>query len=252
MTTAMNLIAGELGKLRRLHLWVLFAGIPGLSVVLGALNYRANAGVLTSGWRSLWSQFGLFYGLFFMTVGIAALASAMWRVERRSGGWNRLMGSPVRVGALLAAKVAALSVLVAAMQLVFVGLGFVAGLTLGLRPDLPPALPLAALAAIVPGVAVAAWQSLVSMVVRNVALPVGIAGVATVLSFGLIASGSGLSSLLPPALLTRTISLGSSAIAGAGALTPAALAPLLAASLALTALGWGLAVLWVHRTDVRS
>lgn len=249
----MTLLTCELLKLRRTHLWVIVVGLPALATLLGALNYRANMGVLKAGWASLWSQAGLFYGLFFMTIAVAVLASSVWRVEHRGHAWNQFMAAPRPVGTVIAAKLGALAVLVALMQVVMIAAALVAGAVIGL-PGLPPGhLVLATLLATIPGVAVAAWQSLLSMVIRNFGAPIGIAGAAVVVSFGVVASGAdGLALAFPPALVTRTMSLGSTAVALGGRLTLDTVTPLVVASLVLTAVGWAVAVAHLRRADIAS
>ncbi|GAA3161564.1 hypothetical protein GCM10020001_102390 [Nonomuraea salmonea] len=82
-----------------------------------------------------------------------------------------------------------------------------------------------------------ALQSLLSMLLRSFAAPVAIclfgcvAGVATVTSVTL----RPLSHVLPQGLNTRTINLGSNAVAGSGGVTFADAAPLLLPALALAA-----------------
>lgn len=247
----MTLLSCELLKLRRLHLWVIVVGLPVLSTLLGVLNFQANREVLDSGWASLWSQAGLFYGLFFMTIAVAVLASSVWRVEHRGHAWNQFMAAPQPVGRVLAAKLGALAVLVALMQVVMVAAALVGGVVVGL-PGMPPIhLVLATLLATLPGIAVAAWQSLLSMLIRNFGAPIGIAAVAVVVSFGAVAGGADtLGLFLAPALVTRTMSLGSTALGTGGTLTLDTVAPLVVASLVLTALGWAAAVVHLRRADL--
>lgn len=72
-------------------------------------------------------------------------------------------------------------------------------------------------------------------------------------SFGTVASGANiLSLLLPPALVTRTMSLGSTAITTGGSFTVEVVGSLMLASLALTVLGWAVAVLHLRRADVKA
>ena len=104
---------------------------------------------------------------------------------------------------------------------------------------------------VVPALAVAAWQSLLSMLVRNFAAPIGVALLGGVVSFGLVASQSPLAYLFPPALVSMTQSLGSTATTVAGSLTFATVAPLLLASALLTGLGWAAGVWWLSRADSR-
>lgn len=249
----MSLIANEILKLRRTHLWTVILGLPATSVGLGALNYMANQDALSRGWTSLWSQYGLFHGLLFLTLAIAVLASAVWRQEHRGNNWNLLLTSPRSISGLLGAKIAVLGGLVLVMQLVFVVLGITVGTVLGVSEALPWSLPAAAMVTVLPAVAVAAWQSLLSMVIRNFAAPVGVALLASVVSAGVVGSQiPGVTYLLPPALVFQTSSLGSAAVADAGALSASAVMGVAVASTLLAALAWGLAVALVRTRDVRA
>lgn len=169
--------------------WALFWGLPAAAgiahVGLGAFNYTANQDALSRG-TSLWSQYGQFHGLLFLTLAIAVLASAVWRQEHRGNNWNLPLTSPRSISGLLGAKLAVLGGIVLVMQLVFVGLGITVGAVLGVSGSLPWSLPTAAMVTVLPGVAVAAWQSLLSMVIRNFAAPVGVALLASVVSVALV------------------------------------------------------------------
>lgn len=249
----MRLVLDELLKTRHRHLWVITIGLPILAVGLGALNYLANPQALQRGWASLWSQATLFYGLFFMTLGIAVLAATVWRPEHRGHNWNLLMAAPQPAGRVIAAKIVVLALLVTLMQATTILAALIAGLAVGLTGAPPTELVLATLLTALPGAAVAAWQSLISMTIRNFAAPIGIAAASIVISFGAVASGSHtFTLLLPPALLTRTLSLGSTAMAGAGTLDTGTAATQAVASLVLTLLAWAASALLLRRIDIRS
>ena len=79
------MLRNEISKLRRTQIWVVIVVIPALSVLLGAFNYSQNVEVLTHGWGSYWSQLVLFYGLLLMSLGVAVLASSVWRAATMAG-----------------------------------------------------------------------------------------------------------------------------------------------------------------------
>ncbi len=245
------MLRNEISKLRRTQIWVVIVVIPALSVLLGAFNYSQNVEVLTHGWGSYWSQLVLFYGLLLMSLGVAVLASSVWRAEHRNHGWNQLLTSQRRPGRVLLAKIAVLGLLAAAMQVVLVCLGLLVGAALRVPGSPPVVMLVATVLSVVPALAVAAWQSLLSMLVRNFAAPIGVALLGGVVSFGLVASQSPLAYLFPPALVSMTQSLGSTATTVAGSLTFATVAPLLLASALLTGLGWAAGVWWLSRADSR-
>ncbi|AKK09455.1 ABC transporter permease subunit [Corynebacterium testudinoris] len=247
------LLRNELLKFRRSHIWTVLVLIPLISVGYGAGNYSANKEMLTAGWSSYLSQVVLFYGLFFMTIGIAILGSAAWRLEHRGFNWNQLMTMPRGVGGTIAAKIGALVVLVSLMQLMLLLFGIIAGMVLRVPGPLPWVNIAGIVLAILPGAAVASWQSFFSMIIRNFAAPVAIALGGTILSYGVVSAGfEKLMWVLPSALITNTISLGSTAVSTAGDLNLSTLTALVVSSVVLTVLGWGLSVMWLQRVDIRS
>ena len=138
------------------------------------------------------------------------------------------------------------------MHAVLIGLTLFVGWALGIPGAVPGELLVAALLALAPAVAVASWQSLLSMVIRSFAAPIGIAVVVSLVSFGALAAGvPGVRFIVAPALLSHTLWLGSSAVAAAGALDTGTVTGVLAASAALTVAGWAVAVAYLRRTDAR-
>lgn len=248
----MDLLRNDLLKFRRSHMWAVLTLIPLIAVAMGAGNYFGNQGQLEAGWTSYLSQIMLFYGMIFMTSGIAIIASAAWRVEHRGHNWHSLLTSTRPAGGLTASKIAAITIAAAAMQSVLVVLTVAVGLILGV-PGMPPGAFFAvALLSLLPTAAVAAWQSFLSMLIRNFAGPVAIALVASIISFGVLASGASFARfLLPPGLLSDTLWLGSSAVAGSGAIDASTVVEVALASIVLTLAGWLAAAAYLRATDVR-
>ena len=56
----MRCIRAENRKLRRSPIWLLFLAVPAISAIYGTFNYRMNQGILTHGWYDLWTQYTLF------------------------------------------------------------------------------------------------------------------------------------------------------------------------------------------------
>ncbi len=100
----MRCIRAENRKLRRSPIWLLFLAVPAISAIYGTFNYRMNQGILTHGWYDLWTQYTLFYALFFFAPLIGVYAAYLWRLEHRGHNWNLIMTAPVRPFALYAAK----------------------------------------------------------------------------------------------------------------------------------------------------
>ncbi|WP_257162086.1 ABC transporter permease [Corynebacterium cystitidis] len=131
------MLANELLKFRRSHFGVILLLIPGLSILLAAMNYQLNLRVLTPGWPSFLGQTTLFYGMLFMNVGIAILAATAWRREHKDNNATFLLTSPRTRGSIVVAKAGVLIVLVAVMQTVFFLLALAVGFILKV-PGHPP------------------------------------------------------------------------------------------------------------------
>ncbi|MHA2790235.1 ABC transporter permease (plasmid) [Corynebacterium sp. S7] len=248
----MNLLRNDLLKFRRSHVWAVVVLVPLIAVAIGAANYAANSAQLDSGWGSYFSQILLFYGLIFMTVGIAIISAAAWRFEHRGHNWHTMMTSTRSAGSLVASKMAAVVVIIAVMQVVLLVLALVSGLLLSVPGQLPWTYVTAILVAIIPGVAVASWQSFLSMVIRNFAAPIAIALVLCVISVGALGSGvAGIEYFLPPALVTTSISLGSTAVSTSGSLDVSTVATVAFASMIMATLGWLASAIYLRNADVR-
>lgn len=248
----MNLLRNDFLKFRRSHLWTVITLVPLIAVVLGAGNYAGNSEQLSSGWSSYLSQIMLFYGMVFMTSGIAIIASAAWRVEHRGHNWHALLTSTRSDGSLAASKIGAIALATAVMHTVLVILALMGGKILGLTGSVPRDFLLVALLSLAPATAVASWQSFLSMVIRNFAGPVAIGLAGSIMSFGALATGAAaVRFILPPALLTDTLWMGSAAVADANALNAASASQVVLISAALTFLGWLVAATYLRKTDIR-
>jgi hypothetical protein len=246
-------ILAELTKLRRSALWVVAFVLPVLAITAGTVNYAANQGVLSSGWGSYWSQVVLFYGLFFMSMGVAALASAAWRMEHRGHNWNLLMAAPARCGAIVGAKIASLTIVVAAMQLVLLALVTGIGmLVLGLEGAPPWGYAVVALLGVVAVLPVVAVQSLLSMLIRSFTVPVAVGLLGCAIGTGLLYSGQGgvVSHLFPHSLVTSALFLGNSAVSGSAGPDLAAVGPIVFSAVLLTAVLWAFSAFLLSRRDV--
>ena len=188
----MTSIITELIKLRRSASWGIVLLLPIIMVAVGGGSTWATDGFV-DGWHTLWVRSIGFYSMAVLAVGLAVLASLVWRVEHRGSNWQ-----------IIAAKTVSVAALAAVMQLVLV----LAVIVIGTLLDLPGTLPARYLAIsvliVVTCVPVCALQSALSAFSRSFALPV---------AAGLALTGVGTMSLLvhvpgavilPHALLTRT------------------------------------------------
>lgn len=247
------MLGNELLKFRRSRLAVVLLLVPLVSVAIGAGNYAANSEQLSSGWASYVSQVTLFYGMVFMTIGISIIASTAWRLEHRGYNWNQLMMSPHPVGRVFAVKTAAIIVFATVMQLVFIVCGLVGGFILRIPGSPSAGMFFAMLLAVVPGAAVAAWQSLLSMVIRSFTLPVAVALFACIADLGVIFSGArALGFVLAPQMVTSVISMGTTAIADSPDLSFGVVMPYIVASVVLILIAGVVGAIYLRRSDVRA
>ncbi|QOD42919.1 ABC transporter permease [Clavibacter zhangzhiyongii] len=233
------MLRAEAVKLKRSSIWVIAVLLPVLAVVTGTINLANNAQTLDSGWASVTSQVVLFYGLLFYSMGISLLAAAIWRVEHRGTNWNALLTATARPLRLVLAKVVVILVPVALMQAVLVGGTAISGLfVLRLDGPFPPEFLAVGVIAIVAALPLVAVQSLLSLLLRSFAAPVALCLVGCVVGVASVTSTAlrPLAEVLPQAINTRALNLGSTAIAGSGGLTAADALPILATSVVLGAL----------------
>lgn len=231
------MLRAELIKLKRSTIWLIALALPLLAVATGTINLANNPDALDAGWASFTSQVTLFYGLLFFSIGIGLLAATVWRMEHRGTNWNLLLTSTRSPVKLVLAKIAVITIPVAFMQLVLVVGAFISGVfVLRLEGAVPWQFAVVGALSVVAALPLIAIQSLLSMLLKSFAVPVAICllgcviGVATVTSDAL----RPLSYVLPQAINTRALNLGSTALAGSGGLTGTDVLPLLGTALILT------------------
>ncbi|MEY8039938.1 ABC transporter permease [Saccharopolyspora cebuensis] len=249
----MGSVRAEFLKLKRSSSWAVVVLLPLMAVITGVANTAVSGQELDGGWHAWWLRVVVFYGLFPLSAGVAALASLVWRVEHQGGNWNALMGRRVSSSQVVIGKFAVLAVLAAAMQAVLV-VGFVlAGKLLFGLAGLPPARYFLISAVIVLAcLPVAALQSGLSMLMRSFAAPVAAALVGA--SGGVLLLMAGLEApavVVPYGLVGRATQLGTGMFVDSGTITPGVLAVVAAAALVLTALVIGTATALLERRDVR-
>ena len=244
-----SLVAAEAIKLKRSSAWVVTVLLPLLAVITGTFNFYGNRETFPQTWVSLTSQMTFFYSMMFCPLGVALLASTVWRVEHRGTSWNAMRTTPHSPTAVALAKTLILFTPVLAMQVILVVLAWISGtLVMGLGPAMPAAFIVSGLLAVVAAAPLVAVQSLLSMLMRSFAAPVAVAFLGCVVSFGLMASQSPLTYAVPQGILSKTLTLGSSAMSTAGKLDAASMLPLLVAIVGLGAVLWGLLALVARRT----
>lgn len=164
----------EFLKLRRSPIWSAFLALPVISALLGTINYTANIDVLESKWYSLWSQHSLFLALLFMPLLIASFCSYQWHLEHTGTNWNMVMTAttPAR---LVIGKITTAVIFTTIAVLWIAVLYILSGLIIHIDVPIPPELPGWIICGIIGGIACCCVQTLLSILIRNFALPIGIA-----------------------------------------------------------------------------
>ena len=256
----MGSIITEFLKLKRSTSWAVVIGLPVIMVFFGAMGTIAEEGTFEQGWHTLWVRTIGFYGMAILSVGIAILASLVWRVEHKNNNWNALMSRSVPTSQIIIGKTAAISVLCATMQIVLVVTVIALGkLLFGLPGMLPAEYLVSSLLIIIACVPVAAIQSAFSTFFRSFAAPVAIALVLTGACTMALLVKLQAAIVLPYALLTQTTQIGAQAMLGEGGtsfaaadLTPASVSLTIALSAGLTAFIITITSVMLNRSDTRA
>lgn len=166
-------IRSENRKLRRSIIWLLFLAVPMISAVYGTFNYNLNLGILENGWYDLWTQFTLFYAMFFFAPLVGVYASYLWRLEHHGHNWNLIMSAPVPPIYLYCAKFCVIVKLAFLTQLWLLLLFVISGNCFAGLSGFPPVdIFLWLIRGMVGSLAIIALQLLLSMLIRNFAFPV--------------------------------------------------------------------------------
>ena len=249
----MNAIRAELLKLSRSLSWVVVLLLPTAMVLSGVANTLASGQAPADGWHTMWLRSVVVHGMAPLPLGIAIIASLVWRPERQGGNWNALLSGPTSALRIAVAKTAVIATAAAAMQLVLLGVltvfgRFVFGLP-GLLPGEYLAISLLIIAASIP---VAAVQSGLSILLPSFAAPVACALVASGVSVVLLLADVGaLIAVLPHALIARTTQLGTGTFADPGTIGFGDVAAILACTVLLTAAAIAGSAALLARREVR-
>ncbi|MBF6332531.1 ABC transporter permease [Nocardia transvalensis] len=231
----MGSIRAELLKLKRSLSWAVVMLLPLLAVITGVVNTVVSGRQLEDGWHTLWLRAAVFYGLFPLSIGIAVMASLVWRVEHRGGNWNSLMSGPVSSMHVVIGKVTVVAMLAAAMQVVLLATVVAAG---KLVFDLPGMLParyfVISIVIMLACLPVAALQSGLSMLMRSFAAPVAVVLPGAATSVLLLTARLDAVLVVPYAVVTRATQMGTGTFADSGVVTIGGVATVVAVAVVLT------------------
>ncbi len=192
-------IKSESRKLKHSVIWLACFLIPIIPAIMGTFNYLQNLEILTGEWYALWSQFTLFYAIFFYAPLIALYCSYLWRLEHLNHNWNVLMTMPVSVNSIFFGKLYVICKVTLLTQGWMFFLFFLGGKLAGLDGMPPSMIFFWALRGTVAAIAIGSLQLLLSMCIRSFAVPIGIALAGSVI--GLLAANSGWGIFFPYSLM---------------------------------------------------
>lgn len=172
----LKLIKTEQMKLKRSPVWLAFLLMPIIPALLGTLNYAANIEILQSEWYSLWTQHTLFTDYFFLPIMIGIYCSYIIHEEENNRNWNKVLTMPVSRGMIFISKLICASFMVLLSE-IWIGVLFViSGKVAGISSAVPfGELIIWCLFGTLGGMVIASIQLMISLFIKNFALPVGIA-----------------------------------------------------------------------------
>ena len=173
-------IQAENMKLKHSVIYLAFIAIPIIPAIMGTFNYLQNLELLKSSWYSLWPQITLFYASFFYAPLIGIYCSYTWRLEHTHNNWNHFMSMPVSIVDSYLAKLLCIMKVTILTQLWISVLYFIGGKLAGLPGIFPPEIVFWLIRGTLAAAAIASLQLLLSMVIRNFAIPIGIALVGSI------------------------------------------------------------------------
>ncbi|CVI73437.1 ABC-2 family transporter protein [Eubacteriaceae bacterium CHKCI004] len=240
-------IQAENLKLKHSVIYLAFLVIPIIPAIMGTFNYMQNLELLKSGWYSLWTQITLFYASFFYAPLIGIYCSYTWRLEHTHNNWNTFMSMPVSIVSSYLAKLVCIMKVTVLTQLWISILFFIGGKMCGLPGIFSPEIILWLLRGTLAAVTIASLQLLLSMLIRNFAIPIGIALFGSIA--GMFMTNADLGNFWPYSLMM----LGMNSNQNEDVLSSfAGTASFFASVILFFLLFFGCAVWWLRTKDVRS
>lgn len=250
-----GLMACELAKVKGSRIGIFVVLYPLIMVLTGTGMTLISGGFGTDGWHLLWARATGFYGMAMYAVGIAVIASLVWRVEHKGGNWNALMSSRTPAWGVMTGKTLAIGLLSALMQPVFLITAILVGKLAGLPGMLPLEYWWSVLASMIACLPVAAAQSAFSCFIRPFAPPI---------AMGLVMAGANTFLLLlhltpayflPYGILIRATMMGSAASRigtsfPVDPVTPATMCISIGTSIGLTLIIIAIASLILEKRDI--
>lgn len=171
-----KMLKAERMKLKRSPIWIAFIIVPIIPALLGTLNYLNNMDILKSEWFSLWTQHTLFTDYFFLPIMLGVFCSYIMHEEENNHNWNRVLTMPVNRTTVFLAKLLTAGSMVLLSLVWICALFVISGKIAGITAPLPwDKIAVWCAFGTLGGLVMVSIQLLVSLFIRNFALPIGIA-----------------------------------------------------------------------------
>lgn len=171
-----KLLKTERMKLKRSPVWIAFIIVPIIPALLGTLNYLNNIEILKSEWFSLWTQHTLFTDYFFLPIMLGVYCSYIMHEEENNHNWNRVLTMPVKRTTVFISKLLTAGSMVLLSMIWICALFVISGKIAGITAPVPwDRIALWCAFGTLGGMVTVSIQLLISLFIRNFALPVGIA-----------------------------------------------------------------------------
>ncbi len=171
-----KMLKAERMKLKRSPIWIAFILMPVIPALLGTLNYMGNLEVLKSEWYSLWTQQTLFTCYFFLPILLGVYCSYIMHEEENNRNWNKVLTMPVSRSIVFVSKLLTAGTMVLLSEIWIGALFVISGKIIGMAAPVPiDKIITWCLLGTLGGIVMASVQLMISLFVKNFALPIGIA-----------------------------------------------------------------------------
>lgn len=163
-------------KLKRSPIWIAFILMPVIPAFLGTFNYMGNIEILKSEWYSLWTQHTLFTCYFFLPILLGVYCSYIMHEEENNRNWNKVLTMPVNRNMVFVSKLLTAGSMILLSE-IWIGVLFViSGKVIGMTTPVPfDKIIIWCLLGTLGGMVMASVQLMISLFIKNFALPIGIA-----------------------------------------------------------------------------
>lgn len=171
-----KMLKTERMKLKRSPIWIAFILMPVIPAFLGTFNYMGNIEILKSEWYSLWTQHTLFTCYFFLPILLGVYCSYIMHEEENNRNWNKVLTMPVNRNMVFVSKLLTAGSMILLSE-IWIGVLFViSGKVIGMTTPVPfDKIIIWCLLGTLGGMVMASVQLMISLFIKNFALPIGIA-----------------------------------------------------------------------------